>query len=270
MWDLKPLEIVVCIKQVPDPRHLSKIIVDPATMTIRREGIPAVINPLDEHALEEGLRIRDRCGGKVTVLSMGPRQAERACREALAMGADEAILLCDGKLAGSDTLATAYALSQAVKKLGVFDLILCGNETVDGSTAQVPAQLADFLGIPHVTRVNKIEFIGEERLRVERTIEYGRMIIEVELRSVLAVTRRINTPRLPTAQGISRGYEREVRVWTAADIEADEERIGLGGSPTKVIEVFTPDIGRRGEILRGTPEEAARSLVERLHQLGII
>ncbi len=267
---MRPLHIIVCVKEVPDPRHLSKIKIDLLTMTIKREGIPTITNPLDEHALEEGLRLKETFGGKVSVLSMCPPHGEKTCREAMAMGADEAILLCDPAFAGADTLATAYTLSMAIKKLEPFDLILCGNETIDGGTAQVPTQLAEFLGLPHITRVIRIEPKEDGWLRVERSIENGRMLVEVELRSVLAVTKDINTPRLPTAHGIMRSYEEEVKIWTAEDIRADKRKIGLLGSPTQVKEIYTSEIRRRGEMLRGRSEEAARLLIQRLHELGAI
>jgi len=264
------LNVIVCIKQVPDPQHLSKITIDPISKTIRREDVPAVINPLDKHALEEGLRIRDKYGGRVIVLSMCPPQAELACREALAMGADEAILLCDRAFAGADTLSTSYSLSLAIKRIGGFNMILCGNETVDGSTGQVPPQLADFLNVPHVTRARKIEFTNEGMVRVERSIEYGYMVVEVTLPAVIAVTKEINVPRIPTVSGILEAHQREVKVWTAKDIEAEEEKIGLAGSPTQVVDIFSPEIGRKGEILKGEPEEVVKLLVQRLHELGVI
>lgn len=264
------LNVIVCIKQVPDPQQLSKITIDPVRKTIRREDVPAVINPLDKHALEEGLRIRDRYGGKVTVVSMGPPQAEVACREALAMGADEAILLCDRAFAGADTLSTSYSLSLAIKTVGVFNMILCGNETVDGSTGQVPPQLADFLDIPHVTRARRIEFTDEGMARVKRSMEYGYMVVEVTLPAVIAVTKEINIPRIPTVSGILEAHQREVKVWTARDIEAEEGKIGLAGSPTQVVDMFSPEIGRKGEMLRGAPEEVVKLLIQRLHELGAI
>jgi len=266
----KGFQIVVCIKQVPDPRYLSKIAIDPVTKTIRRENVPAVINPLDKNALEEALRIRERFGGKVVAISMGPPQAERVCRDALAMGADEAILLCDKALAGSDTLATAYALSLAIKKLGNFDMIFCGNETVDGSTAQVPPQLAEFLEVPHVTRVRKIISVNGSEMIVERTIEYGYMKVKVKLPAVIAVTKDINEPRLPTVSAILKCYKKEIVKWTASDIGASPQYIGLEGSPTKVTDVFSPEVKRRREIFEGTVDEEIEWLIEKLHESGVI
>lgn len=265
---MKILNIIVCIKQVPDPKEFSKITIDPVRKTIVREGIPSIINPLDKNALEEALRIREKYGGKVIVLSMGPPQALEACKEALAFGADEAILLCDRLLAGSDTLATAYALSKAIRKLEPYSLILCGNETVDGSTGQVPPQLAEFLGIPHVTRVRGIKIIDDEAI-VESMMEYGYRIVKVKLPAVLAVVKEINTPRILSVFGIISASSKKIIQWCVSDIEADIDMIGLEGSPTRVTDVFTPEVKRRCEVFRGPVEEAVRKAVRRLHEIGV-
>jgi len=266
---LNPLNIVVCIKRVPDPHYLNKVTLDPVTKTLRRGDAPTIINPLDRHALEEGLQMRNTYGGKVIALSMGRDQT--VCREALAMGADEAVQLCDPAFGpGADTLATAYTLSMAIKRMGNFDMVLCGNETVDGGTAQVPPQLAIYLGIPHVTRVMKIDFISNRKVRVERSIEFGYMTVEVTLPAVIAVIREINKPRIPTVQGILESYQKEVKVWTADDIGAERDKVGLAGSPTRIVDFFCPEIRRRGEILKGPPEQTVKILVQRLHELGVL
>ena len=262
------LNIIVCIKQVPDPREFSKITIDPVRKTIVREGIPSIINPLDKNALEEALRIREKYGGKVVVLSMGPPQALEACREALAFGADEAVLLCDKLLAGSDTLATAYALSKAVRRLEPYSLILCGNETVDGGTGQVPPQLAEFLGIPHVTRVRRIKLIDNEAI-VESMMEYGYRIVKVKLPAVLAVVREINTPRTLSVFGIVSASSKKISQWCVSDIEADVSMVGLEGSPTRVTDVFTPEVKRRCEVFKGPVEDAVRQALRKLHEFGV-
>lgn len=265
---MKPLNIIVCIKQVPDPREFSKITIDPVRKTIVREGIPSIINPLDRHALEEALRIRERYGGRVVVLSMGPPQALEACREALAFGADEAVLLCDRLLAGSDTLATAYALSKAIRKLEPYSLILCGNETVDGGTSQVPPQLAEFLDLPHVTRVRRIELIDDERIIVESALEYGYRVVEVKPPAVLAVIKEINTPRILSVFGIVTAASRKISQWCTLDIEADTGMIGLEGSPTRVTDVFTPETKRRCEVFKGP--DAVKQAIRRLREIGAL
>jgi electron transfer flavoprotein beta subunit len=196
---------------------------------------------------------------------------EAICREALAMGVDDAIQLYDDLFGpGADTFATAYVLSRAIKNIGNFDLILCGNETVDGSTAQVPPQIAVFLGIPHITRATKIEFREERKLRVRRSIEYGYMIVEASLPVVISVMKELNMPRIPAVQGILDSYQKEVKKWCAKDIEVEKEKLGLKGSPTRIIDFFSPEIKRRGEILKGPPEEAVKLLIQRLHELGVL
>lgn len=264
------LDIVVCVKQVPDPEQFSKITVDPATGSIRREGVPAIINPLDRHALEEGLRIRDRFSGKVTAISMGPSQVRESLEEALAMGVDGAILLCDRAFAGADTLATAYALAGAIRKLGKFDLVLCGNETVDGATGQVGPQVAELLGITHVSYVSKVEFVNGDSLLVTRTIEHGYLKIETRLPALLAVVKEINQFRLPTVLDILKATKKEIKLWDAEDIKASRETIGLNGSPTQVIGSFKLEVKRKREILKGSPEEMAEEAVKKLCESGVI
>jgi len=263
------VDIVVCIKQVPDPQKLDLIKIHPVTKTIIREGIPTVMNPVDKNALEEALRIKEKYGGKVTVISMGPPQAREVCKEALAMGADEAILLCDRALAGSDTLATAYALAKAIMKIGKYDLILCGSETVDGSTGQVPPQLAEFLDIPHITRARKIE-VANGKVIVESVIEYGYRLVEAQFPVVISVTREINTPRIVSAFGLIAAEKKKLEVWTASDIEADPNMIGLNGSPTAVVDVFRKEFKRAGIIFKEPLEEAIKKAIQKLYELGVI
>ena len=257
------LNIVVCIKQGPSPEHLSKVTLDPEKGTIQREGIPAVVNPLDRHALEEGLRIRERFSGRVTAISMGPPQAREVLEEALAVGIDDVVLLCDRAFAGADTLATACSLAGAIRRLGEYDLVLCGNETLDGATGQVGPQLAELLDIPHVTCVNEITFVDEKALRVKRAIEQGHLNIELRPPALLSVTRDINRPRLPTVFGIMEAAGREIKTWCLEDIEAERETVGLAGSPTQVRGAFKHEVKRMREILEGPPEELVPGLVVR-------
>ena len=261
------LNIIVCIKQVPHPEHFSRIGLDVARQTITREGIPAVINPLDRHALEEALRIREESSGRVTAISMGPPEARRALEEALAIGADDAVLLCDKCFAGADTLATAYSLACGIKKLGHFALILCGNETIDSATGQVGPQLAEFLDIPHVTSVTQIAFEQEGSLIARQALEGGYMKVRVRLPAVLAVTKEINAARLPTVWTIMEARSKEMQVWAASDIGATAGMIGLAGSPTQVTGIFEHDTTRRREILDGTPSQIAKKAVGRIQEL---
>ena len=261
------LDIIVCIKQVPHPEHFSRITLDPTRHTITREGIPAIINPLDRHALEEALRIREELSGKVTVISMGPPQARHAIEEALATGADNGVLLCDESFAGADTLATAYSLAYGIQKLGHFDLILCGNWTIDSGTGQVGPQLAELLDIPHVTSVTQIAFEQGNNLIVKQALEQGYIKVRVKLPALLAVAKEINQPRLPTVWGIMEARSKEIQVWGASDIGAVPDTIGLAGSPTQVTGIFKLEATRRREILEGSPSEIARKAVERLREL---
>jgi len=261
------LNIIVCIKQVPDPEHYSKVTLDPVTKTIRREGIPAVINPVDKNALEEGFSIRDSYSGKIAVLTMGPPQARRALEEALAMGADEAVLLCDRAFAEADTLATAYSLACAVRTMGHFDLILCGNETADSGTSQVGPQLAQFLGISCVSNVKEITFEEEMSLVAKQSLEGGYMKVRLRLPALITVRKEINKPRLATAFGIIEAAEKEIKEWCCKDVEVDSNCIGSAGSPTKVLEpIELPR--RKGEIMTGSPEEAVKKAIEKVRELG--
>lgn len=264
------LEILVCIKQVPHPDHFSEIRLDVGSGRIIREGIPAVINPLDRNAIEEGLRIKEQFSGRVTVISMGPPQAQKAVEEALAMGADRGILLCDVAFAGADTLATANTLFYAIKKLGKFDLIYCGNETVDSGTAQVGPQLAELFDIPQVSGVRGVTFGDEKTLEVKRALEHGYMKVRVKLPALLCVTRDINKPRLPTVQSIMEVAQKEVIIWNAKDIGAPLENVGLKGSPTCAAGIYEHKTGRRREIMQGPTEEKVQRAAARLKELGAI
>ncbi len=267
---MRPLNIIVCIKPVPDSRYWDRLSLDPKTKVLRREGIPIIISPLDKNALEEALRLKEARGGKVTVLSMGPANTVEILASAFALGADEAVLLTDRAFAGADTLATAYALASGIKKIGEFDLILLGNESLDGSTGQVGPQVAEFLNIPSVTNVEKIDFVDDNTLRVRSKIEFGYMVLETRLPVALAVTKEINEPRIPSVFGALWATEKVAKQWSADDVEVDRARIGLSGSPTNVSEVSSIKVERRGEVLTGKADEVARQLIERLRASGVL
>lgn len=264
------LEILVCIKQVPHPEHFSKIRLDPQSGRITREGVPAVVNPLDRNALEEALKNKESFSGRVTVISMGPPQAQSAIEEALATGADRGILLCDRAFGGADSLATAYALFYAVKKMGHFDLIYCGNETVDSGTSQVGPQLAELLNIPQVSGVQEVKFVDEKTLEVKRILEHGYLKARLKLPALLAVTKDINTPRLPTVMGIMEVAQKELKVWGANDVDALPENIGLKGSPTCTAGVCESKVERQREILDGNPDDVAKKAVQKLKDCAVI
>ncbi len=234
------MHVIVCIKQVPDTTEVK---INPETGTLIREGVPSIVNPFDEYAIEEGLQLREKFGGKVTILSMGPPQAKEALKQALAMGADEALLLSDQAFAGSDTWATAYTLAQTIKCLGDYDLIICGKQAIDGDTGQVGPGIACQLDISQLTYVFKIrEFDPEaQTITVERLLEEGREVVTSQLPALLTVVKDINQPRYPSFAGIRRASKADIPVWTVAELEgAEASFFGLDGSPTRVIKVFNP------------------------------
>ncbi|MCX6998944.1 MAG: electron transfer flavoprotein subunit beta/FixA family protein [Candidatus Sumerlaeota bacterium] len=260
------MNIIVCIKQVPET---TEVRINPETGTLIREGVPSIINPFDMYAIEEGLRLRERFGGKVTVLTMGPPQAKEALRECISLGVDDAVLLSDLAFAGSDTLATSYSLSRAIMKLGGFDLIICGKQASDGDTAQVGPGIAECLNIPFVAFIKKIERIENGTVRVHRMMEYGYDVIELQLPALLTVVKEINEPRLPSLKGKIRARKYEPIALKACDMNVKKERLGLTGSPTQVIKVFTPEIRREGEMIAGdNPDEIARNLKSKLKEAG--
>jgi len=261
------LRIVVSIKQVPDPEHFDKISLDPHTGSITRTGVPLVTNPLDRHALEEALIIKEQHGGLISAITMGPPQAREVIEDALAMGVDKGAILCDQLFAGADTFATARILSSGIRSLGDYDLILCGNDTVDGATGQVPAQLAEFLGVPHVTHVRKIDVLDEKSAVVERSIEGGYLKIEVRFPAVISVLKNINRYRLPTVMGIVEAAGKEVIILDASTCKEygiSNDEMGMEGSPTRVAEVFESTVKRKVYIIEGEPEDVARKLVRNL------
>ena len=260
------MNIIVCIKQVPNTTDVK---IDPVTNTLVRDGVESVINPFDAYAIEEGVRLKERFGGKVTVLTMGPPQAENALKEAISLGCDEAVLVSDRKFAGSDTWATSYTLSRAIRKIGAFDVIICGKQASDGDTAQVGPGISTHLEVPQVTYVKKIEEISGDKAKVERMTEEGYDVIETPLPCLLTVVKEINTPRLPSLKGMIRAKSAKISKWTAEDIEADPKNIGLEGSPTRVVKIFTPPPRKGGEMLKGDTQDISKELVELLKDIVI-
>lgn len=252
------MDIIVCIKQVPDTTDVK---INPETNTLVREGVRSVVNPFDLYAIEEGLRLREQHGGKVTVVTMGPPQAKEALREAIAMGADGAVLISDRAFAGSDTLATSYTLTQAVKKLGKFDLIICGKQALDGDTAQVGPGIATHLALPQVAFVKKIEKVEKRRVTVERMTEEGYDVVSLPLPCLITVVKEINIPRFASLVGKVRARRMDIPVWGEKELDADEKRIGLTGSPTWVHKIFAPPV-RKGAVplpaTNGNIEEMVR------------
>lgn len=261
------MNIIVCIKQVPETTEAK---MDPKTNTLIRERGSAIINPFDTYALEEAIRIKEKCGGKVTAITMGPLRAEQALREAIAMGIDECALLSDKGFAGSDTLATSYTLSRAIKQMGKFDLVICGKQAIDGDTAQVGSGIAEVLDIPFVAYVRKVEDIRENYIRVERLMEEGYQVIEMGLPSLITVVKEINEPRLPSLRGMLKAKKADVPLWNVEKLGGDTGRFGLNGSPTQVVRTFTPEPRKGGEILQGEVEEQVSALIGRLKETKIV
>ncbi|GKH46658.1 MULTISPECIES: electron transfer flavoprotein subunit beta/FixA family protein [Anaerotruncus] len=255
------MNIFVCIKQVPGT---NKVDIDPVTGTLKRGGVDSKMNPYDLYALETALRLRERCGGKVSVVSMGPPQAETVIREAYAMGADEGVLLSDRRFGGADVLATSYALSQGVRRLGEFDLLLCGKQTTDGDTAQVGPELAEWLGIPSVSNVRKILEIGEDGVSVEMDMPDDVERVRVRFPCLLTVDQDIFQPRLPSYVKKTESAGRPVEILTLDEMEDREEtHYGLNGSPTQVQRIFPPAVNDRRELWK----EEGEALSDRLYAL---
>jgi electron transfer flavoprotein beta subunit len=257
------LNIIVCIKQVPDTAEIK---INPETNTLMREGVPSIINPFDLHALEAGIQIREQLGGKVTVLTMGPPQAEGSLREAISIGADEAVLLSDKVFAGSDTWATSYTLSQAIKKVGA-DIVFCGKQAIDGDTAQVGPETAEFLNIPHISYIRRIEEVKDNYIRVERLMDEGYDVVESSLPVLLTVVKELNQPRMPSLKGKMAAKKAGIRKIGMVDIEADENSLGLKGSPTQVRNIFAPDVKAERRMIEGAPEEQVDNLIKELKEI---
>jgi len=253
------LNIVVCVKQVPGTNEVK---MNEETNTIIREGMEAIINPFDTYAVEEGVRLKEHTDGKVVAISMGIPAVADLLKETVGLGVDEAVLLSDRAFAGADTLATSYALSKGIKKIGSVDLIICGKQATDGDTAQVGPSLAEKLNIPHTTYVKKIEEIREGYIRCERMTEDGYEVVEMTLPAVITVVKEINEPRLPSIKAMMRAKKAVVDVWTADDIGADKELCGLDGSPTQVIKTFVPVHNVNSEMIEGEPSEQAKRLAD--------
>lgn len=255
------MNIVVCLKQVPDTNEVK---IDPVKGTLIREGVPSIINPDDKNALEEALVLKESKGGKVTVISMGPPQAKDALREALAMGADEAILITDRAFAGADTLATSHALAGALKKLD-YDIVFAGRQAIDGDTAQVGPEIAEHLGIPQITYVEKVNIDGD-KIKVRKAWEDGYEDLTVKAPVLLTAIKELNVPRYMHMKNIFNVFKQEVKVWTANDIGVDKALLGLSGSPTKVKRSATKEAKGAGEVVNKPFKEAAAYAVSKLKE----
>ncbi len=261
------MKYIVCIKQVPDTMDVK---VDPETKRIVREGVPSILNPYDTYAIEEALRLKERFGGTAVAISMGPSQAEEILKEAISLGVDEAYLLSDRAFAGSDTLATSYTLSRAIKKLGDFSVVICGREAMDGSTGQVGPELAEHLGIPAITYVSKIIDIAETYIECVRLLEDHYETLRAPLPVVITVVKEINQPRLPSLKGMLKAKKTAVPILTKNDIGGNDAQYGQDGSPTKVMEIWRPEIKKEGKIFSGEVDNLVEIIIQELKNLGAV
>ena len=255
------MNIVVCVKQVPDTAAVK---IDPKTGTLIRDGVPSIMNPEDKHALEGALQLKETNGAKVTVISMGLPMAKAVLREALCMGADEAILLTDRCLGGADTLATSKALAGVIEKLD-FDIVLAGRQAIDGDTAQVGPEIAEHLNIPQVTYVQDVKVEGDS-LIVQRALEDGYQVVEVKTPCLLTAIEELNEARYMNIADIFATNDDQIKVMTADDIDVDKEELGLKGSPTKVKKSMTKEVKGAGEIVREAPKNAGYYVVGKLKE----
>ena len=258
------MNILVCVKQVPDTTEIK---IDPETNTLIRDGVPSIVNIYDGYALEMAARIKDKREAKIVVIAMGPGQAKAALKDCLAVGADKAYLVSDRVFSGSDTLATGYVLSEAIKVVeaqeGAFDLIFCGKQAIDGDTAQVGPQLAECMDLPQITCIIGVEIL-EGKIRAERETEKGNEMWEASLPAVVTVTKPAYDPRYPTIKSKMAANRAEIPVLSSEEVIVEKERCGLKGSPTKVKKTFVPVLNRNGIIIK---DEAAAESAGRLSAL---
>lgn len=257
------MKIILPIKQVPETGNVR---MDEETGTMVRSGVESIVNPLDLYAIELGIRLRDEHGGEVVAISMGPPAAEKTLREAVAMGCDSAVLLSDKAFAGADTWATSYVLAKAIECIGDFDMVICGERATDGDTGQVGPGIAAFLDLPVQTYVGAIEEATAETCKVRRLVEDGYELIETQLPAVLTVVKEAADPRLPTLRGKQRSRKIDLPVWSAEDLNAEPDKLGLKGSPTRVVKIFRPQVARTCEKVTAMDDaaivEAAKKLAE--------
>ena len=266
------MNILIPIKQVPET---SSVKMDEKTGTMIREGTECIVNPLDLYAIETGLRLKEKYGGSVTVISMGPQTAEKALKEAVAMGCDNGILLTGKEFAGSDTWATSYSIAETIKNSGAFDLIICGERATDGDTGQVGAEIASMLDVPLAAYVSGIESINEGYIEVERLIESGYEKLRLKLPALITVIKETACPRLPTLRGKQRAKVTLISNLSAWSAGIDESKIGLNASPTRVVKIETPQVTRKGRIIAVSNDtesisEACEELMEFLKEKRLI
>ena len=255
------MRIIVPIKQVPETNAVR---MDEETGTMVREGVEAIVNPLDLYAIEVALRLREEHDGQVVVVSMGPPKADKALREAISMGCDSGVLVSNKAFAGSDTWATSYVLAASIKRIGHYDLIICGERATDGDTGQVGPGIAAFLDLPVASYVGKVDEVTDRTARVHRLVEDGHEVLELDLPAVLTVVKEVGDPRLPTLRGKQRARKAEVPTWGPDDLDVEAENLGLNGSPTRVVKIFRPQVARECEKVTATDDSGVAEAVDRV------
>jgi len=255
------MRIVVPIKQVPETKSVK---MDEKTGTVIREGVEAIINPLDLYAIEIAIQLREKDSGEVIGISMGPPKAITALKEAIAMGFDSGVLVSDSAFAGSDTWATSYILAEAIKRIGDFSLVICGERATDGDTGQVGPGIASFLDLPVASYVSKIEQISDQNCRVDRLVEDGYENLSCSLPCVITVVKEVSVPRLPTLRGKQRAKRIEIPVWDRDDLDVDLSKVGVNGSPTRVVKIFRPKVARQCEKVLAKDDESIKEAVDKL------
>lgn len=261
------MNIIVCVKQVPDTTEVK---LDPVTGTLIRDGVPSIINPDDKAGLEAALKLKDEYGGKVTLVSMGPLQADAALREAMAMGADEAYLVSDRAFGGADTWATSSTIASAIRKIGEYDLIITGRQAIDGDTAQVGPQIAEHLGLANISYAEDIRVEGDSVI-VKRQYEDRYHMIKAKMPCLITALSEMNEPRYMTPGGIMDAYaEKEVKILTRPDLDVEDGNIGLKGSPTRVVKASTKEVKGKGTVVTLDAQESADWLVEKLKEKFVI
>jgi len=265
------LNIVIPIKQVPET---SNVKMDEETGTMKRDGVESIINPLDLYAIETGIQIKEEYGGTITVITMGPPSADKSLKEAIAMGCDDGILLSGREFAGSDTWATSYALSEAIRAIGEFDLILAGERATDGDTGQVGPGIASWLDLTLSTYTSKVVDIKDKSVIVERMVEDGYEKLQLPLPALLTVVKEISFPRLPTLRGKQRSRKVEIPQWNLSNLKMKEDFLGLNGSPTRVVNIDHPKVTRGGTVIDvrndASIEKAVSQLIDYLKSKELV
>lgn len=262
------MKILVCVKQVPNTNEVK---INPKTGTLIRDGVESILNPDDDNALEAALQLKDANEDTtVTVISMGPPQAKEVLVECMAKGADDSVLLSSRAFGGADTWATSNTIAGAIKRIADYDIIFAGRQAIDGDTAQVGPQIAEKLGIPQVTYVERIISCEDKKVTVRRQLEDGYEVIQAPMPCLLTVVKELNTPRYMSVKGIYEAYEKEIAVWNENDIPVRSDEIGINSSPTKVFRSFTPDPKGKGIMVEGTPKEAAAKVIGELKKKHVL